>query len=112
MAKEYKFEGKTFELDDSKGCYIVVAYKGLVGYVGVYLQGTPEQPYCWWAESESVVTEDGLTIGNSTGASIEDNLQALCRELLRKQRAAEGRKAFKPEEACKALHEFAETLAN
>ena len=75
MGEEYKFEGETFELDDSKGCYIEVSYKGLVGYVGVYLQGTAEQPYCWWAENATFVTADGLTNGNATGADIESNLR-------------------------------------
>ena len=110
MGKEYKFEGETFELDDSNGCYIEVSYKGLVGYVGVYLQGTAEQPYCWWAENATFVTADGLTNGNATGADIESNLRDLCRTLLRKHREAEGRKAFKPEEACESLHDFVKSL--
>ena len=35
--KEYKYKSDTFELDDSKGCYIEVTYKGQKGYVGVNL---------------------------------------------------------------------------
>ena len=108
-AKEYKFQDETFELDDSKGCYIEVTYKGLVGYVGVNLQGTPSAPYSWTLDV-AAITESGLARGNSPSAGITGSLRALCRELLKKHREAEGRKAFKPEEACAALHEFAKSL--
>ena len=32
--REYKYEGEAFELDDPKGCYIEVTYRGQKGYVG------------------------------------------------------------------------------
>ena len=35
--KEYKYKGETFQLDDSKGCYVAATYKHLTGYVGVNL---------------------------------------------------------------------------
>ena len=109
MANEYKYEGETFGLDDSEGCFIEVTYKDLVGYVGVYLQGTAEKPFCWFTE-KSAVTKDGLNIGNSAGRDMEANLRALCETLLRQHRQAEARKAFKPEEACETLHEFVKSL--
>ena len=109
MAKEYKFEGETFGLDDSKGCYVEVSYKGQVGYVGVYLRGTKEQPYCWY-DGDSVLTKDGLSAGNSARGGMEGNLHALCRALVRKHRDAQAREAFKPEEACEGLHEFVKSL--
>ena len=30
--KEYKYQGETFQLDDSKGCYAEVTYKDLKGF--------------------------------------------------------------------------------
>ena len=42
MAKEYKHQGETFLLDDSKGCYVKITYKDQVGYLGVNLQGSAE----------------------------------------------------------------------
>lgn len=110
MGKEYRYEGETFLLDDSEGCYIKVTYKAHEGYVGVNLKGTPEQPYCWYTSSKHV-TKDGLTLGNVHGPTIIDNLNVLCSAILRNARDAEARKEFNPEEACEALHEFVEKLA-
>ena len=109
MAKEYKFEGGTFDLDDSKGCYIEASHNDLVGHVGVYLQGTTEQPYCWY-DGDSFLTKDGLINGNSYFRSMEGNLHGLCKALVRKHRDAQAHDAFKPEETCEALHEFVKSL--
>lgn len=109
MAKEYKYQGEMFSLDDSKGCYIEVKYKEQRGYVGVYLKGTAEQPFCWY-DSERVVAKDGLSVGNSNGRDLDVNLHALCAKLLANHRQARARKAFKPEEVCKSLHEFVQAL--
>lgn len=111
MASEFKYQGETFLLDDSKGCYIEVTYKDQVGYVGVKLQGTQGEPYCWWADSQSVVTPEGLTNGLSEGPSLQSNVQALCKDLIRRQQEAEARKSFDSEAACKSLHEFVETIS-
>ena len=110
MTKEFKFEGETFLLDDSKGCYIEVTYKDQIGHVGVNLQGTKNTPFVWYANRPDLVTPDGLKVGNSNGPDEASNLQALCSDLLRLQRQAEGRTAFNPEEACKSLHEYVESL--
>lgn len=110
MPKEYKHEGETFLLDDSKGCYIEVTYENLTGYVGVHLGGTVDTPYCWWPEKHQWVTNDGLTNGNSNGKELSTNLDALCRELLRQYQEDEARQKFQPEQACKSLHEFYEKL--
>ena len=110
MTREFKFRGEMFLLDDSKGCYAEVTYKDQVGYMGVNLQGTPDAPYCWYPEHPNVLAPDGLKFGNSAGSDEESNLRALCGDLLRRHREAEARKAFKPEEACKSLHEFVESL--
>ena len=110
MATEYKYEGETFLLDDSKGCYAEVTYKDQVGYVGVNLQGTPGTPYSWRPELSQRVTPEGLTRGISSGGDFESNLHALCTEPVRRQREAEAHKRFDPEAACKSLHEFVEKL--
>ena len=44
MAKDYQYDGATFLLDDSQGCFIEVKYKEQVGHVGVNLRGTKEHP--------------------------------------------------------------------
>ena len=110
--KKYEFNGETFQLDDSKGCYIEVTYKGLVGYVGVNLKdGTSSKQYSWTAPGiGSGVTKDGVAGGVPATGGLDGNLQALCRALIAKHGEAEAHKAFKPEEACVALHEFMEKL--
>ena len=109
MAIEYKFQGESFILDDSKGCYIEVTYKEQTGYMGVYLKGTAEKPLCWY-DKPGVVTKDGLQAGNITSGDPEAGMQALCKQLLANHRLAEKRRAFRPEEVCKSLHEFVHTL--
>ena len=87
-----------------------VAYEDQVGYVGVNLQGTSDQPFLWWGEAAGFVTPGGLTGGVPSGRDLQSNLQALCSDLLRRQLEAEARNAFTPEDACKSLHEFAQSL--
>ena len=110
MAKQYKYEGEPFLLDDTKGCYTEVLYKDQVGYVGVNLRGTADMPYSWRVEGFDWVTPDGLQGGNANGTDMESNVRGLCADLLRRHREASARKAFKPEEACKSMHEFVESL--
>ena len=109
MGKEYKFEGETFFVDNSKGCYLEVSYQGLVGYVGVWVAGTPEGPF-GWSTSRSAVTDEGLRGGNLGIARIESSLDGLCANLLRQYQQEVGRRSFKPDEACQAIHDFAEKL--
>ena len=111
MTRKYEFEGETFQLDDSTGCYIEVTYEDMVGYVGVNLKGTAKRPYAWWTENSSPVTKDGLRFGNSNGSSEKSNLEGLCRDLIRRYQQAQEQKAFNPEAACSSLHEFVKTLA-
>ena len=112
MSTEYKYQGETFLLDDSKGCYIEVTYRDQLGHVGVNLQGTKDAPYAWSVNRPSRITADGLSSGVSSGPDEESNLLVLCHEMLRLQREAEARKAFNREAACKSLHEFVEALAD
>ena len=106
---KYEYQGKTFEIDDSKGCYLVVTYKDLVGYVGVNLQGTATQPYGWTIGNENI-TPDGLQGIYDSGLLPGDNLDALCAYLIAQQEEADARARFKPEDACVALHEFVKGL--
>ena len=112
--KEYKYEGETFQLDDSKGCYAAVTYKHLTGYVGVNLgnQGTDKNPYVWYTDkrTERYVTPDGLKYGNSSGACFEANLDALCAQLVRDFSTEEAAKAFDPEKYCAELHDAVKNL--
>ena len=110
MGTEYKFEGETFLLDDTKGCYVEATYGGQIGYVGVNPHGTAETPYFWWPDETNWVTPDGLTNGNP-GTDMQSSLNALCAQLLRQYREAEARKTFKPEDACGSLHEFVQSVA-
>ncbi len=110
MTTKYEFEGETFQLDDSKGCYIEVTYGALTGYIGVNLKGTADSPYVWWANNSNPVTDDGLRFGNSNGPDEKSNLEWLCRDLLRRQQEAQAQKAFNQEAACKSLHEFVKSL--
>ena len=110
MVKEYKYQGETFRLDDSKGCYVKVTYNNQVGYLGVNLQGSAQSPYCWWDDGDRPVTLDGLRFGNSNGVEEEGNLRALCASLLHRHQEAEAHKAFDPKEACHSLHEFVNGL--
>ena len=112
--KEYKYGGETFSLDDSKGCYIEVNHKGLVGYVGVYLGGTQEKPFAWSAPpyiGGVPTTANGLAADTAVPVStINEALDTACRWLINKHKEEESKKVFDPESACKALHEFVESL--
>ena len=115
-----EYQGEAFLLDDSNGCYVEVTYGDLVGYVGPNLsQGTVDKPHTWWAPGDfggavvSVVTKDGLTSGpGGQFATPEAALHQLYAWLIRKRKESDGRKAFKPEVACEALHEYMKELAN
>ena len=58
--KKYEYEGETFKMDDSKGCYVEVTYKDLTGYFGVNISGTEtdENPYSYYVGGEEYVTLD------------------------------------------------------
>ena len=118
MVKEYKYQGETFQLDDSEGCYIKVTYHDMVGYIGVNLNNaSPERPYHWSVAGGKFgnprVTKDGIGGGGVTAGNMDDGMQALCKHMVEMRREDEERKRnpFKPEEACHALHEFVEKLS-
>ena len=109
--RDYKYEGETFKLDDSNSGYVEVTYKDLTGYIGVNIgiNRGDEQPYVWFT-SKYFVTPDGLTGGNSTGASFKDNLAALCDRLLKNFRTEEAAKAFNTQKYHVKLHEAVKNL--
>ena len=109
IPQKYTYQDDEFLVNASKGCYLEVAFKEQVGFVGVNLQGTREYPYCWHT-TKSVVTDDGLKTGHTEIGGIKDNLNRLCQELVALQRVADARKAFDREEACKQLHDFFKEL--
>ena len=108
----YKYRGFEFEIDDSKGCYLEVTYQDVTGYAGINLKGTPATPYAWWM-SANVVTEDGLAVDNSSGDTMDSNLNAVCDWIIEEQTKREGQHAFDQkarEQACDALHVFVKEL--
>ena len=100
--KAYKYQDETFQLDDSKGCYVQVTYKYLKGYLGVNLaaRATDQNPYVWDTDKkpEFYVTRDGLKYGFSSGVTFEENLDALCRRLVQEFRLEEARQEVRPQE--------------
>ena len=109
ILQKFSYQGKEFSADQSKGCYIEVAYREQLGYLGVNLQGTKENPYCWHTE-KSLVTAEGLQIGNVSAGGPKGNLDALCRQLVTLQERADAQKAFDREGACEDLHDFFKEL--
>ncbi len=113
--KEHKYDGETFLLDDSKGCYIEVNFaehlnSGIVGYVGVNPQGTKANPYTYGIGTR-YLTENGLVRDyGGPFASVSNALNDACRLMLYQYREQESKKEFDPEQACKDLHEFFEEL--
>jgi hypothetical protein len=111
--KEHKHKGEVFHLDDSKGCFLEVIYKGTAGYLGVNLQrGTKDQPYSWTIPKYygGGPTNDGIEGGGVPVTNIESGLRNLCEALMKHYQEEESRKAFDREEAGQALHKFVEGL--
>ena len=112
MVKKREYEGYTFLLDDSKGCYIEVTFNEQMGYVGVNLtNGTPEAPYSWSTPSVAGdAAEDGITGGIQVSGTLENCLTNLLRHLIQQRRMNDARKQFEPEKACEELHEYFKEL--
>ena len=117
--KEYKYQGETFQLDDSEGCYVTVTYKHLKGHAGVNIGSNAStlHPFAWHT-GVGRVTPDGVQPGTSLalqpGTSLDDffneHRDSLCADLLRIIRAEEASKAFEPEKYCTALHDAVKNL--
>ena len=109
--RDYKYEGETFKLDDSNGCYVEATYKDLKGYIGVNIGNDrgAERPYVWYT-NKVYVTPDGLTTGNSSGVSFRGNLNSLCGHLLKTFRTEAAAKTFNAEESCRKLHDDVKNL--
>ena len=111
--RDYTYEGETFKLDDSKGCYVEVTYKGLTGYFGVNISGTgtDQEPYSYYVGGEEYVGDDeehatpaGLTWGDRS-PSPEVARDSLCADLVHEFRTQEAVKTFDPAKYCKELHD-------
>ena len=102
----YKYEGETFKLDDSKGCYVEVTYEGLTGYFGVNISGsgTDENPYSYHVAGEEFVTPDGMTKG-APSPSPENARDQICGKLLNIFRTQKAGETFDPAKYCKELHD-------
>ncbi len=99
--KTYKFEGETFELDDSEGCFVKVTFKGQVAYFGVNLtDGTEDLPYTYAGSWQAAPAADGLSWGYKAG-TYQQGLDRACGLLIARQQQI----AFDREKACKTLHE-------
>ena len=99
--KVYKFDGETFELDDSKGCFVTVSYRDEVAYLGVNLRdGSDRRPFRYAGAWQTSAQPDGLASGSRV-ATFEDGLVGVCRLLLERQQQLE----FDREKACTALHD-------
>lgn len=107
--KKYFYRGEEFQIDDSKGCYVEVAYFDQVGYAGVNLQGTPELRFTWSTRTNRV-TDEGIARTSYGYKTISEALDATRQELDRLHRQEQEHNRFNPDEACKELHEFVEGL--
>ena len=118
MAKEFKCDGETFLLDDSKGCFVEVTYdehQEYVGVVGVSTNGTESTPYAVSIIStpngsdRDKVIKGNQVVGNGAG-DLDTAIAQCCAALIKTRRRYEGRKQFDPEAACRKLHEEFENL--
>ena len=109
--RDYTYEGETFKLDDSKGCYVEVTYKGLTGYFGVNIGGTgrDHEPYVYCVGGEEYVTLDGMTGGDYQSPSFKDALDNTCNSLLNKFSAQEAAFLFRLK-YCEELHDAVKNL--
>ena len=108
--KKYKYKEETFKLDDSKGCYVEVTYKGLTGHFGVNISDTATDQYPYaYRVGERSVTPDGMIKGNSS-PSFEDARDQTCDILLNKFRTQEAAKTFDRAKYCVELHEAVKNL--
>ena len=117
----YNGESYTFQLDDSKGCYIEVSYQDeVIGYVGVALAGgTTERPYAWncwnsvrkgWYQGTLGLTPDGLQRDGMV-PNPGSGLTQVCSNYLGLLSQFRSQQQFKPEAACEALHEYIKGLS-
>ena len=108
----YPYEGETFKLDDSKGCYVEVTYKGLTGYFGVNIRGTgtDQYPYFYQADGEECpATKDGMTTGFRS-PTFEEARDKTCLNLLNIFRTQEAVETFDPVKYCKELHDAVKNM--
>ena len=77
---------KRSNLPMPKRSYVVVRYKGLLGYVGAALEPTKEHPFLYAREgdhNDSIQTPEGIDGGDGMTGTFQEHLDALCRDLCR-----------------------------
>ena len=109
--RDYTYEGETFKLDDSKGCYVEVTYKDLTGYFGVNISdtGTDQDPYSYYVGGEEYATPEGLTTGRQS-SSFNEARDQICGILLKNFRDQEAAKTFDRAKYCEELHAAVKNL--
>ncbi len=117
MTKKHEHDDRIFEVDDSEGCFIKITYEGLVSYAGVFYQGTSDRPYMSTSpteiDSSQKPNKDGLLegfSGNSGIKTIGEALDMSFRRLADEHDRRVAQHEFKPDDACKTLHEFFDKL--
>ena len=108
---KFEYMGETFmiqPLPDAECCF-EVAYEDVVGYMGVWVDGTPERPY-GYTTSLSAVTPEGLIGGNLGYASAEDCLELLADRLLQIYRDNQSRREFDPKKEADELRDFIRSI--
>lgn len=115
MPRTYIFEGETFRIEfNSPGRAWVLPQEkqkptGIHGVIGVNIYGTSRSPFCWSLDSGDSIPE-GVLQGNVSGTSFEDNLKALCSQIIFARGLApipgQERQEFDPQNAMDEMARF------
>lgn len=105
MAKTLKHDGYEFQLDDSRGCYVEVSFKGkAVGVVGLNLAQAEEgKPFSWFPTTAPAGPE-GLQFGNGVYPDVRTALTELCDHTIRQYRQRMESERIDRKAACERLH--------
>lgn len=106
MRKPYKFQGETFELDDSNGCYVKVQYRGQTGYVGVLTNPSAKQRF---GRSITPGSAKGLNGGGSDSGDFQSSLDTMCGVLMENAKNADYHESLRAQ-ACEEMHGFMNSL--
>ena len=81
----------------------------VVGYVGVWAEGTPERPF-GYTTSDGRCGPEGFRPNNVGYSSPDEALKALAGQLLRQYRDNQGRREFDPKKEAEVLREFIKSI--
>ena len=101
--KEFKYQGETFTLDDSKSCLIEITHAedpSKKGWAGVNVgEGDKNYPYATTL-SEGSFNEKGVTIANGgRSETVQESVEQCCKLILREME----RDGFPAKEYCAKL---------